>query len=172
MLQNYCTPISNNHKQEASFVCKDCLVHSWLIPPGATFIMHTQKNNCVWMACCCNQVSKLPVTKQPWTKCNFQTYCSRDSETCRMHSKINCNLHTCGEETSKSKKRVTLYKQYWLGNLAVKSFCLASKEEECSLSNYLRTWPFKMDHHKEHQEFLSCKFALWACKAGCLLFFY
>lgn len=54
MLQNYCTPISTNHKLEANFVCKGCLVNSWLIPPGNTFITSTQKNNCVWIACCGN----------------------------------------------------------------------------------------------------------------------
>lgn len=54
MLQEHCPPISNKHKLEASFVCKGCLVNSWLIPPGITFIMSTQKNNSVWMACCCN----------------------------------------------------------------------------------------------------------------------
>lgn len=47
MLQNYCTLISNNYKLAASFVCKGYLVNSWLIPPGITFIMSTQKNNCL-----------------------------------------------------------------------------------------------------------------------------
>lgn len=121
MLQNYCTPISNNHKLEANFVCKGCLVHFWLIPPGITFIMSTQKNNCVWMACCCNQVSRLPTTKQSWAESNFQTYCSKDTKTCHRHQKINSNLHIQGEQNNKSKERVTLYKQYWLGNLALKS---------------------------------------------------
>lgn len=47
-------------------------------------------------------------------------------------------------------QRVTLYKQYWLGDLAVKSFCLASKEEEFGLPNYLKNWPLKVDHLEEH----------------------
>lgn len=47
MCQNYCTPISNNQNVAVSFVCKGCLVSSWLIPPGITFIRSTQKNNCL-----------------------------------------------------------------------------------------------------------------------------
>lgn len=34
MLRNYCTPVRNNHKLEASFVCKSCLPCSTLgFPP-------------------------------------------------------------------------------------------------------------------------------------------
>ena len=49
-----------------------------------------------------------------------------------------------------SQRKESLYKQYWLGDLVVKSFCLASEEEEFGLPNYLKNWPLKVDHLEEH----------------------